>query len=266
MKRMLLMALFILLLFSGCAQNYINDSDGQIPLSQETPLYQDGAYFATYSHHDNTGYRGEMHLTIREGIITQVEYREVSLSGKDKLSDLEYYEAFKAEHNVDLSVLYTRLYNSVIRNQGTGNLPTLGDFPEIGNSFRFLCGIILNAAVDGNTEPIVLPMNDTYVLTGEADSDGYVPTLKVTYVSNSIVSVSYSMAHPTNAPKESQIDVLAAYRNITGLELNEVYNEYASQILQNNSLDPVDGIAGATQTKTEINRLLEELEQRRQAY
>lgn len=266
MKRMVMVVLSIIVLLSGCAKNYINDSDGQIPLSQETPLYQDGVYFATYSHHDNEGYRAEMDLTVLEGIITKVEYREISLSGKDKLADMEYYEAFKEEHNVDLEILYTRLYNSVIRNQNTRNLPSLGDYPEISSTFRFLCDIILNSAKGDAVSHIVLPMNDTYIVTGEEDEDGYTPNLKVTYVSNNIVAAAYSMVDRSGLHKESQPDILAEYASATDMDLSQVYSEYASQILTQNDLGPVDAVAGATRTMEEINRLLKELEARRKPY
>ena len=117
-----------------------------------------------------------------------------------------------------------------------------------------------------STAPIILPMNEVYILTSEPDEEGYVPTLKITYVADSIISVVYSKLNPFDEAKESRDDVLEAYRNATGMELDQIYTDYASQILRQNSLDPVDAIAGATQTMEQINDLLEQLAQRRLPY
>lgn len=263
---MILAMLLLILLSSGCTSDMVNDNHGQIPLSTDPPRYQDGVYRGTYAHHDNDGYRPEMALTIREGIITQVVYREVSLSGKNKIDDMEYVEAFKEKHNLDLSVLYTRLYNSVIRNQGTQALPALADFPDLSNNFRLLCENILFAARDGETDIVQLPMNDVYLAQGDADEEGYLPTLKITYVSGNIISVSFTMAYPEGLPKEEREDVLQAYTDAAGLNLKEVYGSYGSQILLVNDLQPVDSIAGATQSAEDINALLAQIQMRRKPY
>lgn len=262
----LILLLLAFLMLGGCTTNMVNDSHGQIPLSQDPPRYQDGVYRSTFDHHDNEGYRPEMFLTVREGIITQLTYREISLDGKNKIDNMEYVETFKETHNLDLSVLYTRLYNSVIRNQGIGNLPTLSDFPDLSNSFRQLCESILLAARDGKTEGIRLPMNEVYLTQGEADEEGYLPTLKVTFVSGNIISVSFTKAHPDGPAKEEREDILQAYSSATGLDLKQVYGAYASQILLANSLEPVDAVAGATQSAVALNELLEQIQTKRRPY
>jgi major membrane immunogen (membrane-anchored lipoprotein) len=259
----MLVLILLIGLLSGCANRSINDNDGQIPLSQEHPPFRDGSYHATFSYSNAEGYRPDMNLTILGGIITRVTYREIAPNGKDKLSDLEYVESFKTKHNLDLGVLYMRLYNSVIRNQGIRNLPDLGDFPEIRNADRTLCETILLAARDGNAAPMIVPMNDVYTVTGPPDEEGYVPTLKVTFVSDNIASAVYSMVHPTGATRESREDIKDAYLSASGVVMNQVFVEYASKILQQNTLDPVDAIAGATQTKNDINGLLDQIRQLR---
>jgi len=262
-KKFFLILLIPLLLLSACSKDYVNDSEGQIPFPEQSPVLLDGEYHASFEHGNNEGYRPEMAVTVKEGLITRVNYREISLDGKDKISDAEYYEAFKEEHNLDLQALYLRLYTNLIKNQSTNSLPSTGDFPDMRNYFKKLSDSIILSARRGLTDPSLIPMDDVYYDTGEYDSNGYNGRISITYVNNVIIDVKYTEMNQNDEPKEDIEDLDEVYQQHYGISLGEMFDLYANQIIQNNSIAPLDSITGATRTQEKINSLLEVIRERR---
>ncbi|MBF7096614.1 hypothetical protein [Alkalibacter mobilis] len=263
MFKKILFFLIMIISITGCSQEYVNNGEGQVLLDENPYLYKDGKYYGTYSHTNNEGYRPEMHLTINGGLITEVNYREVSVEGKDKITDTKYYESFKVAHNLDLKVIYGRLYNSLIKNQNPVNLPSTGDFPDINNYFKQLAESILNKASMGDLEEILLPMNDTYVSMGEPDANGYRPILRITFLGDRITAVHYSETNDSGIDKYASQEISENYKEFYGMELKDVFDNYSNQVLENRSLDPVDSISGATNSFNNINNLLIDIRSRR---
>jgi major membrane immunogen (membrane-anchored lipoprotein) len=262
-KKFFLILLIPLLLLSSCSKDYVNDSEGQIPFPEHSPVLTDGEYFASFEHGNNEGYRPEMTVTVKEGLITRVNYREVSLDGKDKISDAEYFEAFKEEHNLDLQALYLRLYTNLIKNQSTNSLPSTGDFPDMRNYFKKLSDSIILSARRGLTDPSLISMDDIYYETGEYDSNGYNGRISITYINNVIIDVKYTEMNQNDEPKEDMVDLNEVYQQHYGMSLGEMFDLYTNQIIQNNSIASLDSITGATRTQEKINSLLDSIRERR---
>lgn len=255
-KKFFLILLIPLFLLSACSKDYINDSEGQIPLPHSSAILADGTYYATYGYANNEGYRPEMTIVVNEGLISSIKYLEISNNGKDKISDVEYYENFKEKHNIDIQGIYLRLYTNLIKNQNTSNLPSTGDFPDIRSYFKQLADVIILKAKKGITEPSVVAMDEVYYGDTNTDDNGYKGSISITYVNDVIIDVEYSELNLDGDHKEDVDDLNEIYQEHYGISLGEMFDSYARQIVQNGTLQPVDSMSGATRTQEKVNELL----------
>ncbi|NTW70885.1 MAG: hypothetical protein HGA49_01415 [Eubacteriaceae bacterium] len=265
MNKILLIIITILLL-GGCSSDYINDRNGQIPGGGTSPEYVDGEYYSTFSHGDDHGYRPELRVTIFNGVITKVWYREIGTDGLDKIENADFNQEFAKTYNTDLKSLYSRLYNSLIQAQSSSDLPSLKEIPDTVNYFKLLSDNILNNAIHDTKDKEVLPMDEIYYAQSDYDESGFKGALSVTFINNVITNAEYNETDKNGLKKEEADEIDENYKEYYSVSLREIYDKLAKSVIKQNNLEKVDGITGATNSTLRINLLLQQIKEKRIPY
>lgn len=107
MKKLLLLGLIVILTISiivGCAEK---------PAAAK---FEDGSYSAE-SELDDHGWKGVIEITVKDGLITSVDYNEVNAEGQLKTEDTEYSDTMKSVSNISPAEAYEKLEASLVDQQ-----------------------------------------------------------------------------------------------------------------------------------------------------
>ncbi|HCX64107.1 MAG TPA: hypothetical protein DHN33_02710, partial [Eubacteriaceae bacterium] len=217
---------------SACSDSSINNPEGEIPV-EEVSYYKDGIYKVTYSHTFPNGWRPEMEMSVISGIITSVRYNEFDAQQKSKLTNEEYRTAIQSEHQVELQNLYTRLYNSFLKNQSPDSLPIIYELPALRENFRTLAEHLASAARFGRTEPLILSTNATYRTDFTQENPSYRLSLAVTFTNDNITRVRIDLLEQedpaqTEEPPDNELPYEDLLQTAEGI------------IIENNALQTID--------------------------
>jgi major membrane immunogen (membrane-anchored lipoprotein) len=190
---LLLLYGFIPLFLTGCVEKeLINDpTTGSILSGENSKSLMDGQYSATTSYFDTRGYVQKLDLLIKNGIITQVSFKELSKSNADRLTLEGSDKNWKNLGVANLGALYLRLYNELILSQNPDEIDAVSGATQTSECFTKLSTAILAQALKGDHETIKIDTFDTYTITGTADPDGYQGFLQASFNGPTLTSLSY---------------------------------------------------------------------------
>nr|WP_320026105.1 hypothetical protein [uncultured Acetobacterium sp.] len=184
---------FIPLFLTGCVEKeLINDpTTGSILSGENSKSLMDGQYSATTSYFDNRGYVQKLDLLIKNGIITQVSFKELSKSNADRLTLEGSDKNWKNLGVANLSALYLRLYNELILSQNPDEIDAVSGATQTSDRFTELSTVILAQAYKGDHETIKIDTFDTYTITGTVDPEGYQGFLEASFNGSTLTRLSY---------------------------------------------------------------------------
>lgn len=184
---------FIPLVLTGCVEkDLINDpTTGSILSAKNYDALMDGQYSAITSYYDSRGYVQQLDILIKNGIITQMSFKELS---KNKVARLTLEGEDKNWKNLgvaNLNALYLRLYNELILSQDPDEIDAVSGATQTSERFVKLSTAILAQALKGDHETINIDTFDTYTITGAADPEGYQGFLEASFNGPTLVNLNY---------------------------------------------------------------------------
>ncbi|MFH5836310.1 FMN-binding protein [Proteiniclasticum sp. C24MP] len=144
--RLIIASMILFSILTGC-QN-----------TAEKPL-QDGTYSVTFNRPDSTSWKAFMTLEILEGEITSVNYDYEGTGenlGKLKSEDVAYNEAMFATKGTNPVLYLKELENALLLHQDPDKVDTVSGATTSSRDFRTFSSAVLEAAREGNEEPIIL--------------------------------------------------------------------------------------------------------------
>lgn len=256
MKPMVL-AMSILALFSlvlvGC---------GNGEESAEGPDYEDGVYFATYTHVDGHGWQPFLEIEVEDGDITEANFDYAKPDSSLKSQDRDYRERMEAAVGTHPARFSAELENRLMENQ---DVPVEAVSGATGSSnwFNELASELVAKAETGDTEPLVLPMNDTYIAEDEPDErGGWIGHIEITYEDGDVVDVTYDEIKKEGREivdrKTENEEYAEEYSEINDLTPAEVYDQLEARLLETENPSEVDTVTGASITSPRFRELAED--------
>lgn len=144
--QLIITAMMVLTIVTGCRS------------TTEKPL-QDGTYFVTFDEPDSTSWKAFMTLEILDGKIVAVQYDYEGTGenqGKLKSEDVAYNEAMFATKGTNPVLYLEELRNALLLHQDPDKVDTVSGATTSSRDFRTFSSAALEAAREGNEEPIII--------------------------------------------------------------------------------------------------------------
>lgn len=236
----LILVLFIILLVtvltSGCdKKNLINDpATGIINPPVGLPTLLDGKYTTSTQFYDTRGYAQQLDINIKNGIITQASFKEISQNKLDRLTQEGEEKTWESLEPLTLSSLYYRLYSDLLLTQNPDNIQIISGATQTTERFIELAKTGINQAGKGNHEPEKIETSDTYIIRSQTDPDGYQGTLTATFKGSNLITLSYDEIRPEDGKLKSKI--VDVEKNIS---YKAIFGTLAQDTLISQNLSPV---------------------------
>ncbi len=230
-----MIALSLITLLASCG----NDSS--------TTDYQDGSYSAVYDAADHNGWKPFLNLTIKDGKIASADFDYVNQVGELKSQDQNYADMMVkiTKKETTPASAKSAMEEQLIKKQA-GPVDGVSGATSTKANFNELLSAILKNAEAGNTENIVIPMNDTYTVSDEADERGYTGTISVTYQNGEISKVAYDEVDADKVGKLGNESYNSMMKEHSGVSWEEAQAQLIKQLETTGSVDTVDAVSGAT--------------------
>ena len=122
---------------------------------------ENGVYSATYSHVDNHWWQPFLQIQVRNGNVVAARFDYVNTVGDLKSNDGDYGQRMEFQTGTYPAEYTALLENRLIATQDSQVDGVAGATGSTGY-FRHLARAVMQAAEQGDTDRIVLPMNETY--------------------------------------------------------------------------------------------------------
>ncbi|WKY45939.1 hypothetical protein Q5O14_07535 [Eubacteriaceae bacterium ES2] len=234
-KVFFILILSCLIFFTACQENeIINDPEtGEILINESSDL-QDGEYRAATRHYDERGYSQILTLSIRNGIITVVDFNELNLNGENRLQ-LEGPETSWDEiEPLNLDSLYFKLYSDLLLNQRSSQVNAISGATQTSRIFILLAQSAISQSLSGNHELVMLDTTITYTVYSQTDVENYQGVLTATYSGDTLTSLNYDELNSETGVLRSQAVDLNQNIDYTAL-----FSSYADTTLKNQSLNNI---------------------------
>jgi len=235
----MLLVFFLILLMSvltsSCVEkNLINDpTTGVINPPDNLPLI-DGKYTTSTQFYDTRGYAQQLNLTVKNGIITQIKFREISRNTLDRISQEGEEKTWGNLEPMTLGSLYYHLYSDVLLTQSPNKIETISGATQTSERFIELVKTGIEQAVKGNHEPGQIETSDTYIIRSQIDPEGYQGILTATFRGATLITLSYD---------EIRLEDGKSKINITDIGINvnykAIFGTLAQDTLISQNLNPV---------------------------
>ncbi len=241
----------ILVALVGCGNGEETTAEG--------PGYEDGVYFATYTHVDGHGWQPFLEIEVEDGKIVDTNFDYAAPDGSLKSKDRGYRERMEAATGTHPALFSGELENRLMEKQ---NSPVEAVSGATGSSewFNELAAELVAKAETGDTDDLVLPMNDTYTAEDEPDErGGWIGHIEITYEDGDIVEVDYDEVKKdgreiTDRKSENE-EYAERYAEINDITPAEVYETLESRLVETEDPEEVDGVSGATITSPRFREL-----------
>ncbi len=223
------------------------------------PGYEDGVYFATYSHTDGHGWQPFLEIEVEDGEIADANFDYAGPDGSLKSRDRDYRERMEAVSGTHPGLYSAELENRLMENQSVP-VEAVSGATSSSNWFNELAAELIAKAETGDTEDLVLPMNDTYTAEDEPDErGGWIGHIEITYEDGDIVEVDYDEVKKdgreiTDRKSENE-EYAERYAEINEITPAEVYETLESRLVETEDPEEVDGVSGATITSPRFRDL-----------
>jgi major membrane immunogen (membrane-anchored lipoprotein) len=254
-------ALFILILsslflFTACQENdIINDPEtGEILVSESSDL-QDGEYRAATSHYDERGYGQVLTLSIRNGIITVVDFQEINLNGQNRLQLEGSETSWDKIAPLNLDSLYFKLYSDLLLNQRSSKVSAISGATQTSRIFILLAQSAINQSLSGNHELVTLDTTITYIINSQADADHFQGVMTATFSGDTLTSLNYDELNSDTGETRSQSESLNQTIDYTAL-----FRSYTDTTLENQSLNSIFSTENLNETEKKYLDCLNQLQ------
>ncbi len=217
------------LILSGCVEKeLINDPvTGSILPAENTISLMDGQYSATTSYYDSRGYVQQLNILIKNGILTQANFKEISQNNLDRITLEGADFTWENLSIASLNTLYLRLYNGLLLSQNPDETDSVSGATQTSDRFIYLSKAVLEQAKKGDHETIKIDTLDTYTITTPIDPEGYQGVLQATFDGPTLINLTYDESiiedgkskHKSTDPTES-----AAFNALFDTLTNEAVN------------------------------------------
>lgn len=263
----LLLVLFLILLLmvltSSCVKkNLINDpaTGSIVPPDNLSPLL-DGKYTISTQFYDNRGYVQQLDLNIKNGIITQVNFREISKNGLDRLTQEGEAKTWEGIGTITLGSLYFRLYNELILTQSSDKIEVISGATQTTERFIELAKTGIDQAAKGNHEPGKIETSDTYTIRSQIDPEGYQGVLTATFNGATLISLSYDEIRLEDGKSKSKLT-----ETDTQLNYKSLFGAFTQETLISQNLIPVFSDAEISPEKLRYSETLQILKDSRSIF
>lgn len=238
-NKKLLFILFVSLLFiftSGCAEKkLVNDPlTGEILPPENLPTLVDGHYKASTYFYDPRGYIQELDLSIKNGIITQVNYKETSKTGIDRIVQEGEETTWDDMEPLTLSSIHFRLYNGLLLTQSPEKIQAITGGTQTTDRFISLATAAIEQASKGNPDPVKIETEDTYTIRSQIDPGGYQGVLVATFRGAVLTSLSYDEIRVDDGKSKSKL-----IDNNNPIDYKERFESLTRETMKNQDLSPV---------------------------
>lgn len=181
MKKILVLSLLLLLL-TGCSDQKIDQT------KDYSSNLKDGTYEVSSAYYDSYGYRKELEISVNQGIISEVNFKEFSKNGSLRIDNPSAQKWPTSQ--LSYSQIVSNLYEQTIFKQGN-SIDTISGATKTCSDYELMLNTLVEKALIGNTQKEVLDsFNDTYILKNEVDPlTGNQEELTVVYNNGEIESV-----------------------------------------------------------------------------
>lgn len=245
---------FILVAFGGCGNGEEAAGSG--------PEYEDGVYFATYSHVDSHGWQPFLEIEIEDGEIAEANFDYAAPDGTLKSQDRDYRQRMEAAAGTHPALFSAELESRLMENQSVP-VEAVSGATSSSEWFNELAAELVAKAETGDTDDLVLPMNDTYTAEDQPDErGGWIGHIEITYEDGDIVEVDYDEVKKegrdiTDRKSENE-EYAERYEEINDITPAEVYETLESRLVETEDPEAVDGVSGATITSPRFRELAQD--------
>lgn len=252
-KKMLVLVLFLslALIFTGCTQNDTPTDEGTAGDQNKGDLI-DGTYLIKGPVSEQENYPMAI-LEVKDGEIESLDYNEYLVdSGEAKNSEnYAYEEGLNVIEDLNTQYNEKKDINEVDFDAVSGATYTKGNFKDIVER-------LVEKAKNGETYTPVYK-DGSYEAKAEEPSNGWLPQVTVVVKHGQITGVDYKelAVEASDGVKEGDIKTSDNYDYEVPFE---IVKEIQKLIIDNNGTEnlDVDGITGATNTRTTMLELVEE--------
>ncbi|MBC3802848.1 hypothetical protein GH808_00125 [Acetobacterium fimetarium] len=241
-KRLLVVAMLFFLMLSlpllcaGCVkEELVNDpTTGEIlPAKNMAPLV-DGHYTASTRYYDNRGYAQKLDIVVKNNIIAQAEFSEISRSGADRQTLEGPDKTWEDLSPYTLNSLYFRLYNGLILSQTPDEIDVVSGATQTSERFIKLSEAVVAQGMKGDTEPLVLDTFDTYTVVGQTDPDGFQGNMTAAFNGSKLTSLTYDEIRPEDGKSKRKFTDSA-----NNINYSVLFDTYLHDTITTQSLDAI---------------------------
>jgi len=209
--------------------------------------YTDGSYSAVYDAFDSHGWKPQMTMEVKNGKITSADFDYVNKSGQLKSEDQAYAERMTSITKKDVTPKEAgEEMAKQLKKAQVGPVDGISGATSSADDFNALAAALIKNAKAGKTAEVVLPMNDTYKVSDEADERGYTATIAVTYKDGKIASVEFDEENEEMVGKEGNEDYNSRMADKSGISWDEAQAQLIEQLKKTGNPEDVDTVTGAT--------------------
>jgi len=256
-------SLMFMALTSGCVEkDLINDPvTGLVNVPENMTSLNDGRYTASTEFYDTRGYAQQLDFNIKNGVITQVNFKEISKNNLDRLTQEGEEKTWDSSETLTLGSLYFRLYNELLLTQNADKIEAITGATQTSDRFISLSKNALEQAGKGNHAPVKIETSDTYIVRSQIDPDGYQGVLTATFKGATLSSLSYDEIRIEDGKSKSK---LTDPQN--QLTYKSIFTGFSQETMSSQNLTPVLTEGEMTPEKSKYIETLKLLKDSRTKY
>lgn len=215
----IILSIFILIFFTGCVSNTINNRDsGKVKSYEYTNKYNDNTYYVFGSFFDNDNKVPYLILTVKNNLISKIKfdyiYKNSSLYFDKKDNEMEEFFI----NNINLKVIQNQ---KAVKN-------TTNQYTSIYNVYNQLLNEAITLACDTGKNLSYVSIDSTYSeVYSNYNADGYKQMLKVTYKNDLISDIVFMQVDENNISINKDKILLDKFKNKYGIE----YSSYITSMV-----------------------------------
>jgi major membrane immunogen (membrane-anchored lipoprotein) len=240
-------------LITALALAVLSCGDPQPVKTRSTTAYPDGLYQVTYDHFSNRGWKPEMTIQIRGGVVVSATYDYSNPAGEYKSQDAQYAEAMKAESDISPAEASNTLISQMVE-LNSADVDIVTGATSSSKTFQIMGTAGLAKAEAGDSSITILFMNDTYTASDEADERGYSAEIAITFEEGLITQVDYEEKSDEGS-KWDNADYNNRMKSASGVSWIEAATSLQDTLVETQNVFGLDTITGATALSERFSEL-----------
>jgi major membrane immunogen (membrane-anchored lipoprotein) len=223
---------------------FLSCGDPEPTKTRSTTVYEDGVYRVVYDAFDNRGWKPEMEIQVRGGVVVSATYDYVNPAGEFKSQDAGYAERMKERSGTTPIDASNALVSQMV-DLNSADVDIVTGATHSSETFRVMGAAGLEKAVSGDSEITVLFMNQTYTAEDEADDRGYSASIAVTFEDGLITKVEYSEKNDAGSKWDDEA-YNTRMKESSGVSWSEAATSLQDTLVASQNIFGLDTITGAT--------------------